>query len=58
MMERINWYRFEVIPFDLLGVGCLKPIQTDETPLVFAKPGSYPWPESVWKLISKQEIVS
>ena len=58
LMERMNWSRFEVVPFDLLGVGCLKPIQTDETPLVFAKPGSYPWPEGVWKQISRQEIVS
>ncbi|MCH8192509.1 MAG: hypothetical protein IIA65_00655, partial [Planctomycetes bacterium] len=58
LIERMNWSRFEMVPFDLLGVGCLKPIQTGEPPLVFAKPGSYPWPEDVWRRVSEQEIVS
>ncbi len=58
LIERMNWNRFEVVPFDLLGVGCLKPSQAGETPLVFAKPGSYSWPEGVWKLISTQESIS
>ncbi len=58
LIERMNWSRFEVVPFDLIGVGCLKPIQTHQAPLLFAKPGSYPWPEGVWKLISEQKTVS
>lgn len=49
-INRMSWTRFEVVPAKLLGVGCLRPVGMIGAPLLFIKPGSYPWPEQIWKI--------
>ena len=51
-IKRKNWSRFSVVPCYLLGVGCLRPTDVQGAPTLFVKPGSYPWPDGVWALLS------
>lgn len=44
-IRRMGWSRFEVIPEGHVGVGTLRP---PGGPLLCVKPGSYPWPESIF----------
>ncbi len=44
-LRRLGWDRFEVIPENHPGVGSLRP---PGGPLLSVKPGSYPWPESLF----------
>jgi uncharacterized protein YgbK (DUF1537 family) len=43
-IRQMGWTRFEVLPAGHTGVGCLRP---PGGPLLFVKPGSYPWPHSL-----------
>lgn len=43
-----GWSRFDVIPEDIPGVGSLRPVGTADAPLLWVKPGSYPWPAGVF----------
>jgi uncharacterized protein YgbK (DUF1537 family) len=52
LVHRMNWTRFTVLPVDLLGVGCLRPGGSETAPRLFIKPGSYPWPDAVWRMVS------
>jgi uncharacterized protein YgbK (DUF1537 family) len=45
------WSSFEVLPTNLLGVGCLRPKGISQPPILFVKPGSYPWPEGIWRYL-------
>lgn len=44
-ISRMGWTRFDVLPHDHVGVGSLRPPQG---PLLCVKPGSYPWPHSLF----------
>lgn len=44
-IRRMGWTRFEVIPEGHAGVGTLRP---PGGPVLYVKPGSYPWPEDVF----------
>jgi D-threonate/D-erythronate kinase len=52
IVERLGWNRFE--PCDQLGPGVvrMKVMESDNIYLTI-KPGSYPWPEIIWNLLSK-----
>nr|ACO70927.1 hypothetical protein [uncultured Verrucomicrobiota bacterium] len=43
-----GWSRFEVVPEGITGVGSLRPADRDDAPLLWIKPGSYPWPPGVF----------
>lgn len=47
LMQRCGWRRFEVLPEGLVGVGGLRVIGC-EAPLLWVKPGSYPWPDGIF----------
>ncbi|HEX4795149.1 MAG TPA: four-carbon acid sugar kinase family protein [Humisphaera sp.] len=47
LTQGIGWTRLQAIPAQLAGVACLRPVGR-ESPLLFVKPGSYPWPQGVW----------
>lgn len=45
VLSRMGWNRFPVVPENHLGTGTLRP---DGGPLLSIKPGSYPWPASLF----------
>ena len=45
----LGWLRFAVHALDASGVGVLTPISDRFAPTVLIKPGSYPWPTTVWQ---------
>lgn len=45
-IRRMGWTRLEVIPEGHVGVGSLRP---PGGPVLYVKPGSYPWPEDVFR---------
>ena len=47
VMAAMNLRRFKVEPSPGGGVGALRP-RGRRGPLFLIKPGSYPWPETVW----------
>lgn len=44
-IRRMGWTRLDVVPEAISGVGSL---QAPNGPLLWVKPGSYPWPEGVF----------
>lgn len=48
LFKRMKWKQFESIPCYLSGLACLRPINTPCENRLFVKPGSYPWPETLW----------
>lgn len=44
LIRQCGWTRFEVLREGLIGVGGMRVIGVD-APLLWVKPGSYPWPE-------------
>lgn len=44
-LRRMGWERFAAIPENHVGVGTLRPLGG---PLLSVKPGSYPWPETLF----------
>lgn len=49
LFNLMGWHQFSVVPSSLIGVGCLIPNQNRNTSTLFVKPGSYPWPKTVWE---------
>jgi uncharacterized protein YgbK (DUF1537 family) len=47
VVQQLGLHRFQVERSPGPGVGSLRPLGADG-PLFLIKPGSYPWPESVW----------
>jgi hypothetical protein len=47
VMNRLGWTRLEACQVSGQGVGILRPIGAPG-PLLFIKPGSYPWPAEIW----------
>ena len=45
-IRRMGWTRLEIIPEGHVGVGSLRP---PGGPVLCVKPGSYPWPEDVFR---------
>jgi len=45
------WDRFRVVQTAPAGVGVLKPVDSAAAPLFVIKPGSYAWPEEIWRQI-------
>ena len=45
----LGWNRLRVTHSAPAGIGVLKPIGAAAVPTVLVKPGSYPWPEEVWR---------
>jgi len=47
LARKMHWTRFSAVATQLAGVACLRPVGR-ESPMLFVKPGSYPWPREVW----------
>lgn len=43
-----GWSRSDAIPEGMQGVGSLRPVGVADAPLLWVKPGSYPWPAGVF----------
>ncbi len=50
--ERLAWTRFRIVQSAPAGVGVLEPIDGMTGPTFLIKPGSYPWPEEIWRQFS------
>jgi len=48
ILDKFSWTHFEALPSESPEAGCLRPRSGTYRPLLFVKPGSYPWPETVW----------
>ncbi|MBI3416177.1 MAG: hypothetical protein HY043_12840 [Verrucomicrobia bacterium] len=48
LLQRMNWTRLDALATGLIGVAVLRPANG---PLLFIKPGSYPWPTEVWPAV-------
>jgi uncharacterized protein YgbK (DUF1537 family) len=46
--HRLDWHRLEVSSAAPAGIGILQPLDT-MAPQVWIKPGSYPWPDAIWR---------
>jgi len=53
--ERLDWNHFRVVQTAPAGVGALQPIDSVAAPLFLIKPGSYAWPEEIWRQITQPE---
>jgi len=47
VMDRLGWTRLQACQVSAQGVGVLRPAGA-AGPLLFIKPGSYPWPPEIW----------
>lgn len=47
--ERLAWNRFRVVQTAPAGVGALQPLASRAIPTFFIKPGSYAWPDEIWR---------
>lgn len=47
--QRLAWTRFQVVQSAPAGVGVLEPIDAIAGPAFLIKPGSYPWPDEIWR---------
>ncbi|HZN33761.1 MAG TPA: four-carbon acid sugar kinase family protein [Pirellulaceae bacterium] len=45
----LGWQRFAVTAQAPSGVGILQPLTSAPAPLLLIKPGSYAWPEKIWR---------
>ncbi len=50
IMERLNWDRFTVSRELAPGVVALLPAEVEGVPEIVVKPGSYPWPDSLFEV--------
>lgn len=48
-VRRQGWKRFTVSALPCAGVGLLRPLDQSHAPALLIKPGSYSWPEDVWR---------
>jgi len=46
---QLNWTRFRVVQTAPAGVGVLQPLAASGAPLFVIKPGSYAWPDDIWR---------
>ena len=51
VVQRLGWRRLEVVAAAPAGIGILQPLGVPSAPRVWIKPGSYPWPEAVWRSV-------
>lgn len=49
VVQRLGWTRFTVVDAAPAGIGILRPLGVADAPHVWIKPGSYAWPEEVWR---------
>jgi uncharacterized protein YgbK (DUF1537 family) len=51
LVERLHWNRFRVVATAPAGVGVLRPeaVKQPEPPTLLIKPGSYDWPDAIWR---------
>jgi uncharacterized protein YgbK (DUF1537 family) len=49
----MQWNRMAIVAAAPAGVGVLRPIDSEQSPLVLIKPGSYPWPEAIWRQLTQ-----
>ena len=49
LIHQMGWTHFDLVPSQLEGIGCLAPKQGAHKLNLVIKPGSYPWPSSVWE---------
>jgi len=47
--RRLAWNRFRVVQSAPAGVGVLQPLEIALAPTFLIKPGSYAWPEEIWR---------
>jgi uncharacterized protein YgbK (DUF1537 family) len=47
--EQLGWTRFRVVQSAPAGVGVLQPLAPSGGPLFLIKPGSYTWPDGIWR---------
>ena len=48
---RLGWSRLAVAAAAPAGIGILRPLNATSTLQVWVKPGSYPWPDAVWRAL-------
>ena len=48
---RLGWTRLAVSAKAPAGIGILQPLMAAAAPQVWIKPGSYPWPDAVWRAL-------
>jgi hypothetical protein len=48
---RVGWTRLDVTAKAPVGIGILQPLNSDVAPQVWIKPGSYSWPDAVWRAL-------
>jgi uncharacterized protein YgbK (DUF1537 family) len=46
---RLGWARLAVSARAPAGIGILRPLNVAAAPQVWIKPGSYPWPDAIWR---------
>jgi uncharacterized protein YgbK (DUF1537 family) len=51
--EQLGWTRFRVVQTAPAGVGVLQPLGASDAPLFLIKPGSYPWPDEIWRQLAQ-----
>jgi uncharacterized protein YgbK (DUF1537 family) len=49
VVHRLGWSCFAVVSSSPAGIGVLRPLRVSAAPTLWIKPGSYPWPQSVWR---------
>jgi uncharacterized protein YgbK (DUF1537 family) len=49
LASRLGWTRMTTVATAPAGVGVLRPLDCQSSPLLLIKPGSYPWPEPIWR---------
>jgi hypothetical protein len=49
LAERMGWKQFQVVAMAPAGVGVLQPLGDTAQPMFLIKPGSYDWPEAIWR---------
>ena len=51
--EQLGWTRFGVVQTAPAGVGVLQPLGASDAPLFLIKPGSYSWPDEIWRQLAQ-----
>jgi len=51
--EQLGWNRFRVVQTAPAGVGVLQPLGQSGAPALVIKPGSYGWPDEIWKQLAQ-----
>lgn len=51
---RLGWTRLATVAAAPAGVGALRPLESQRSQLLLIKPGSYAWPESIWRQFAER----